>query len=416
VATLDAETQHLLRDLAPQVLAKLLRRYRELAGCDDAVQEALLAAATQWPESGLPENPLGWLLTVATRRVSDQLRADASRRLREKLVVSWIPMDEQIALAADEQSEPFDDTLHLLFLCCHPALSPASQVALTLRTVGGLTTREIANAYFVPEATMAQRLSRAKQSIRDSGIGFGSVGAADVAARASAVRTVLYLIFNEGYAATSGDVLQRVDLSDEAIRLTRMLARAQPTDPEVTGLLALMLLTDARRAARSGQYGELVPLDEQDRSLWDRQAIEEGTRLVERALAARAIGPYQVQAAIAAVHDEAKDTASTDWAQIAKLYEVLLALEENPMVRLSRAIALSMVEGPEAGLHELDLLAADPRIATHFRLHAVRGHLLSRLGQAAAAREQFRKAAAGTTSTPERNYLMLRAAKLAEQS
>jgi RNA polymerase sigma factor (sigma-70 family) len=415
VTVLDRAAQRLLRDLAPQVLATILRRYRDFAGCDDAVQEALLAAATQWPAQGVPENPLGWLVRVATRRVSDQLRSETARRLREHLAVSLVPIDEQIALAADELAEPFDDTL-LLFMCCHPALSMASRVALTLRAVGGLTAAEIARAYWVPESTMAQRLGRAKQTIQASGVAFAVPTEEERAERAAAVLKVLYLVFNEGYTASGGAEVHRVDLSDEAIRLTRLLARSLPRDAEVNGLLALMLLTDARRAARTGPYGELVPLDEQDRTRWNREAIAEGTALVEHALSLGAPGPYQVQAAIAALHDEASDTQSTDWAQILELYGVLLGFEDNPMARLSRAIAVSMVRGPEAGLEELDVVTRDARLDGHFRVHAVRGHLFERLGKADAASSEYRRAAGGTTSTAERDYLLLKASRVAAYS
>lgn len=413
--TLDRDAQRLLRDLTPRVLGTIVRRYRDFAGCEDAVQEALLAAAMQWPEQGIPDNPAGWLIHVATRRITDQVRAEAARRLRERLVVSLIPVDEQIALAADEAGAAArDDTLELLFLCCHPALSPTSQIALTLRAVGGLTTPEIARAFLVPEATMAQRLSRAKQAIKGSGVPFEMPGAAELPGRVGAVTKVLYLIFNEGYTASAGDELSRTDLSNEAIRLTRLLERSLPEDPEVKGLLALMLLTDARRAARTGPRGELVPLDQQDRSLWDREAIAEGLALITGALARGAVGPYQVQAAIAALHDEAASNEATDWAQILALYGVLLGMSDNPMVRLSRAVALTMVEGPAAGLEVLGELARDPRLAENHRLDAVRAHVLERAGDRAAAIVCYRRAAARTASTAERDYLLLHAARLAE--
>src|SRR5262245_38120584 len=257
-----AAIQRLLRDVAPQVLGVVVRRYRDFAACEDAVQEAFLAAATQWPREGIPDSPRAWLIQVASRRITDQVRADVARRQREALVVSLVPPDEQIALAADTAgATERDDTLELLFMCCHPALSPARAIALTLRAVGGLTTAEIARAFLVPEATMAQRISRAKQSIKTSGRGFEMSGGADLAARLASVMHVLYLIFNEGYAASSGDEIIRVDLSAEALRLTRWLYGLVPDDPEVAGLLALMLLTDARRAARIGPDGEIIPLD-----------------------------------------------------------------------------------------------------------------------------------------------------------
>jgi RNA polymerase sigma factor (sigma-70 family) len=406
------ETQRLLRDLTPFVLGVLVRRYRDFAGCEDAVQEALVAAARTWPTGGVPDNPRGWLIRVATRRLTDQIRAEAARRLREQLVVGLVPAEEQIAVAAGANER--DDTLDLYFMCCHPALSPASQVALTLRAVGGLTTAEIARAFFVPEATMAQRLSRAKQTIRDAGARFDEPDRAAQLARLGQVLQVLYLIFNEGYAATSGDDLVRVDLSSEAIRVARLLDQLLPETPEVKSLLALMLLTDARRAARTGPNGELIPLDAQDRGRWDRAMIAEGTRLLETAINSGERGPFTIQAAIAALHDEAPSTDATDWAQIMMLYEALLRLGDNPMVRLSHAIALGMVQGPRAGLAALDALARDPRIANHYRLDAARAHLLERAGDHAAAIEHYRRAAERTTSTPERNYLMLHAARLAE--
>jgi RNA polymerase sigma factor (sigma-70 family) len=417
VTTLDPTTQRALRELVPHVLGTIMRRYRDLPGCEDAVQEALIAAAKQWPVQGVPDNPAGWLIHVATRRITDQVRAETARRLRERLVVSLIPADEQIALAADEEAAASrDDTLDLLFLCCHSSLSPASQVALTLRAVGGLTTMEIARAFLVPEATMAQRLSRAKQTIKSSGVGFEELSNAERMNRLSAVRQALYLIFSEGYSATSGEQLHRTDLSNEAIRLTRMLARSVPDDPEVKGLLALMLLTDARRGARLSEDGDLVPLDEQDRSRWDREAIAEGLALVADALPRGAVGPYQIQAAIAALHDEAPDIASTDWPQIVALYSVLLRMADNPMVRLNRAIALAMVEGPAAGLAELDALAKDPRVAEHYRLDAVRGHLYERAGDREKAVFHYQRAASRTTSIAERNHLLLRGARLREES
>jgi RNA polymerase sigma factor (sigma-70 family) len=407
-------TARLLRELTPRVLATIVRRYRNFAGCEDAVQEALVAAAQQWPTTGVPENPLGWLIRVATRRVTDELRSIAARRVREHLVVSLIPADEQIALAADRLEPERDDTLDLFWMCCHPALSTSSQVALTLRAVGGLTTAEIARAFLVPETTMAQRLSRAKQTIKDSAIELARPTDADRAARLGAVLQVLYLIFNEGYTATSGETLQRIDLSSEAIRVVRMLAGSIPATAEIEGLLALMLLTDARRDARSGPNDELIPLDEQDRARWNRTAIDEGNALLASALGRGTPGPYQVQAAIAALHDEAASTETTDWAQIAALYDVLIAMTDSPMARLSRAIARAMVEGPAAGLAEIEDLARDPRIGGNYRLAAARGHLHERAGDLAAAVTNYRRAADATTSTPERNYLLLKAARLDE--
>ena len=411
----DNHAQDLLRDLAPQVLRVLLRRYRDFGGCEDAVQEALLAAATQWPKQGMPDNPRAWLITVATRRLTDQIRADTARRLREQLVVSLIPVDEQIALAADAaRVNERDETLDLYFMCCHPALSSASQIALTLRAVGGLTTGEIARAFLVPEATMAQRLTRAKQTIRSAGATFPELTPADRTARLSTVLKVIYLIFNEGYTTSGGNQLYRVDLSAEAIRVGRLLAELMPDEPEVGSLLALMLLTDARRAARTGPNGELIPLDEQDRSRWDRVRIREGQRILQRALVRGTTGPYQIQAAIAALHDEARSSDETDWPQIRELYALLLRFQDSPMARLSHAVAIAMVEGPAVGLAALDEMATDSQLATSHRLDAVRAHLLERTGDRQGAIRHYRQAAQRTTSTPERNYLLLHAARLSE--
>jgi RNA polymerase sigma factor (sigma-70 family) len=411
---LDSSAQDLLHDLAPSVLSALLRRYRDFGGCEDAVQEALLAAVMQWSTHGMPDNPKGWLITVATRRLTDQIRADTARRLREHLVVSLIPVDDQIALAADAAgANERDETLDLYFMCCHPALSQASQIALTLRAVGGLTTAEIARAFLVPERTMAQRLTRAKHAIKSAGRAFPELTADDRAARLPTVLKVLYLTFSEGYTASEGDELYRLDLSNEAIRVARLLSRLLPDQPEVGGLVALMLLTDARRAARTGPDGELIPLDEQVRSRWNRCRISEGKRILERALAQGAVGPYQIQAAIAALHDEAPSTEATDWPQILALYDVL-RFHDSPMAGLSRAIALAMVNGPGAGLAALDDLALDPRLSSHHRLAAARAYLLERAGRHAEAIDEYRRAAQRTTNTPERNYLLVHAARLSD--
>lgn len=407
---------HLLREAAPRVLGAVARRHRDFAAAEDAVQEALLAAATQWPEQGIPDNPDGWLYRVALRRLTDQLRSELARARREATVVHVLPDDERFAAAPDAGLDAEDDdSLTLLFLCCHPALTPASAIALTLRAVGGLTTAEIARAFLVPESTMAQRVSRAKQTIKASKLPFEMPAGAAYGERLRAVLHVLYLIFNEGYAASFGASLRRDELSSEAIRLARMLRERLPGDGEVAGLLALVLLTDARRAARTGPAGELVPLDEQDRGLWDRAAIAEGEALVEEALVRGAVGPYQLQAAIAALHDHAPSTEETDWCQIRALYELLLRMAENPMVALNHAIAVAMVEGPAAGLARLDELARDPRLAGHHRLDAVRAHLLERAGDPAAAIERYRAAAARTQSLPERDYLIAKAARLAAE-
>lgn len=397
--------QQALREHAPFVLGVLVRRYRDFGACEDAVQEALIAAARTWPADGMPDNPRGWLIRVATRRLTDQIRAATARRLREELVVATVPFETQIELAAGSNER--DDTLDLYFMCCHPALSPASQIALTLRAVGGLTTAEIARAFLVPEATMAQRLSRAKQTIRDAGAVFET----DLA-RLGEVLHVLYLIFSEGYTASSGDALVRVDLSSEAIRVVRLLARLVPEASEVQALLALMLLTDARRAARTGPNQALVPLDEQDRSRWDAAMIAEGTRLLDEAFAGGARGPFALQAAIAALHDAAPSTEATDWPQIAALYAALAQYGDNPMVRLSHAVAIGMAEAPEAGLAALDAIAGDPRLANSHRLDAARAGLLERAGDRAGAIHHYQRAATRTASTPERDYLILRAARM----
>jgi RNA polymerase sigma factor (sigma-70 family) len=403
----------LLRALAPQVLGILVRRYGRFDACEDAVQEALLAAAVQWPAEGLPESPRGWLVTVASRRLTDQLRSEQARRRREDTAAAQVPADAAFAPAPDEEQEPeHDDTLTLLILCCHPALSPASQLALTLRAVGGLTTAQIASAFLVPEATMAQRISRAKQSIRAAGGGFEMPPEPERTERLRVVLHVLYLIFNEGYIASSGPVLQRGELTREAIRLTRAVHALLPDDGEVAGLLSLMLLTDARRAARTRADGTLIALADQDRSRWNRAYIEEGTALITDALARATLGPYQVQAAIAAVHDEAPTAQDTDWPQILALYELLARVAPNPMVTLNHAVAVAMVHGPRAGLELLATLDADERMAGHHRLDAVRAHLLEMAGDHAAAGAGYHAAARRTTSLPEQRYLEARAARL----
>ncbi|NVB83956.1 MAG: sigma-70 family RNA polymerase sigma factor [Kofleriaceae bacterium] len=408
--------EQLLRELAPQVLGAVIRRYRDFSASEDAVQEAMLAAATQWQRDGLPDNPRAWLIRVAAMRMIDHVRSEVARRRREEIVVSLIPPEMQLAAPPDGDAEGrnADDTLTLLFMCCHPSLTPASAIALTLRAVGGLTTAEIAKAFLVPEATMAQRISRAKQTIKDSGIPFEKPSGDERAERLPQVLHVLYLIFNEGYTSSGGPQLARVELSEEAIRLTRAVHGLLPDNGDVAGLLALMLLTDARRPARTGPSGELIPLDEQDRSLWNRHAITEGVALVEATLQSGAIGVYQLQAAIAAVHDEAETADATDWPQILALYDVLESLGDNPVVSLNRAIAAAMVHGPAVGLSLLAKLEGDARIAGSHRLAAVRGHFHEKAGDLAAAIACFRAAAARTTSTPERDYLLTRAARLAD--
>ena len=406
--------EHLLRELAPQVLGAVVRRYGDFAASEDAVQEALLVAATKWPDEGVPDNPRAWLIQVAARRMSDHLRAELARRRRETAVMMQEPPDERLVPAADSGHEPEqDDTLLLLFMCCHPALTRSSAIALTLRAVGGLSTSEIARAFMVPEATMAQRISRAKQLIKKSGVRFCEPTEDERDERLGAVLHVLYLIFNEGYASSAGPSLQRADLSSEAIRLSRAVHHLLPADAEVAGLLALLLLTDARRAARTGPDGELIPLDEQDRTLWDRALIAEGVALISETLSRGAVGPYQLQAAIAAVHDEAARPQDTDWPEILALYGLLQRMSDNPMVTLNHAIAAAMVYGPKRGLELLEPLDADPRMANHHRLAAVRGHFYERAGDYEAAVAHYRTAATRTSSTPERNYLMMKAARLA---
>jgi RNA polymerase sigma factor (sigma-70 family) len=408
-----SEVEGLLRELAPQVLGVLVRRHGQFDLCEDAVQEALLAAAVQWPAEGVPERPRGWLVTVASRRMTDQIRGESARRRREEAVATASPADELVAPAADADAPAAaDDTLTLLFLCCHPALSAPSQLALTLRAVGGLTTAQVARAFLVPEATMAQRISRAKQTIKAAGARFAMPPPAERPERLRVVLQVLYLIFNEGYAASSGPDLQRADLTAEAIRLARELHRLLPDDGEVAGLLALLLLTDARRPARSRPDGSLVPLAEQDRSRWDAAAIAEGVALISATLARAQLGPYQLQAAIAAVHDEAATAADTDWRQILVLYELLAQVAPSPVVTLNHAVALAMVRGPRAGLELLTTLDDDARMAGSHRLDAVRAHLLELAGDTAAARERYRAAARRTTSLPEQRYLEGRAALL----
>nr|WP_206313728.1 sigma-70 family RNA polymerase sigma factor [Streptomyces coryli] len=403
----------MLRRLAPQVLGALVRRYGHFDAAEDAVQEALLAAAGQWPDKGRPDNPRGWLIRVASRRLVDELRAEEARRRREETVAALTPREDFEAPPPGEARHPSeDDTLTLLFLCCHPELSHTSRIALTLRAVGGLTTAEIARALLVPEATMAQRISRAKKTLKASGARFTRPEGPERGERLAAVLQVLYLIFNEGYTATSGAALHRADLAAEAIRLTRAAHRLLPGDGETTGLLALMLLTDARRDARTGPAGELIPLLEQDRRLWNRGRIKEGVELVTHVLTTARIGPYQVQAAIAAVHDEAERAEDTDWPQILGLYNLLRTLAPSPVVTLNRAVAVGMVDGPRAGLAELERLSGDQRIAGHHRLEAVRAHLLELAGEREAARTAYQTAASRTLSTPEQRYLRLRAAQL----
>jgi RNA polymerase sigma factor (sigma-70 family) len=399
------EVEGLLRELAPAVLGVLVRRSGDFETSEDAVQEALLAAALQWPAEGMPDNPKGWLVRVASRHRIEHWRRDSARRRREEAAAALEPLDAGPISDAD-------DTLTLFFLCCHPSLTPVSQVALTLRAVGGLSTAEIARAFLVPEATVAQRISRAKQRIKTTGAEFRMPPETERLDRIAAVLHVLYLIFNEGYAATSGPALQRVELTAEAIRLAREIRERLPNHGEVAGLLALMLLTDARRSARTRTGGALVPLAEQDRTLWDAEAIAEGVALITDALATKPIGPFQIQAAIAAVHDEAARFEDTDWSQILGLYDLLRSIAPGPMVTLNRIVAVAMVRGPEEGLRELALAEADPALAGHHRVEAVRAHLLEMAGDLETARTHYLVAARRTLSIPEQRYLASRAARL----
>jgi predicted RNA polymerase sigma factor len=400
-----------LRELMPRVLATVVRKFHDFPGAEDAVQVAALAAAMQWPRDGMPDNPRAWLTQVAFRSMADQVRSDSARRRRES----------HFALEAASQSESThdapasgeDDTLVLLFMCCHPTLTTASAIALTLRAVGGLTTAEIAKAFLVPEATMAQRISRAKRTIERSEIPFQLPTPEERADRLRAVSHILYLIFSEGYTSTAGPELRRGDLSHEAIRLSRLLHDLQPDDTEVAGLLALMLLTDARRLARTGAAGELIPLAQQDRALWDKEQIAEGIALLSATLPKGSVGPYQLQAAIGAVHDEAARVEDTDWPQILALYDLLVRMSDNPMVRLNHAIAAAMVHGAAHGLELLDALGADTRLVEHHRLDAVRAHLLELAGDRAGAARHYRTAGAKTGNLAERTYLLMQAARLA---
>ena len=410
---MDTPIELLLRELTPQVLGAVIRRFHDFSSAEDAVQEALIAAVGQWARDGVPANPRGWLIQVASRRMTDHIRSESARRRRENEMLA--EQSQMLEPSTTDVAQDEDDTLVLLFMCCHPALTPASAIALTLRAVGGLTTAEIAHAFLVPEATMAQRISRAKQTIKSSGIPFQLPTAEERAQRQRAVLHVLYLMFNEGYTSSGGADLRRADLSMEAIRLARIVHSLQPYDPEVAGLLALMLLTDARRLARTNDAGELVALMQQDRSRWDAQQIAEGIALLSRTLPKGAVGPYQLQAAIAAVHDEAAKAEDTDWPQILALYELLKRMSDNPMVSLNYAIAAAMVHGPTKGLKLVDALEADTRLADHHRLDAVRAHLLELAGDRLAAIRHYRAAAGKTGNLPERNYLLTQAARLSNE-
>jgi RNA polymerase sigma factor (sigma-70 family) len=406
----EIDVENLLRQLAPQALGAVVRRYGHFDVAEDAVQEAMLAAATQWPSEGLPHNPKGWLITVAARRFTDLLRSEQARRRREDTVARWRLPEQQVDAAG--RPDDSDDTLILLFMCCHPAVSPSSQIALTLRAVGGLTTAEVARAFLVSEAAMTRRITRAKKQIKDSGVPFRLPARAERAERLAVVLHTLYLIFTEGYAATSGHSLYRGELSTEAIRLTRILHQLLPDDCEVAGLLALMLLTDARRHARTNANGELVPLADQDRALWDADKIAEGVALITEVLPRGTAGPYQLQAAIAAIHDEAPSDTETDWPQIKALYELLLQISDNPVIALNHAVAVAMADGPTSGLQRLETLATDKQLAEDHRLYAVRAHLLDMSGETAAACEAYRAAARRARNLPQQRYLIGRATRL----
>jgi RNA polymerase sigma factor (sigma-70 family) len=406
----EIDVENLLRQLAPQALGAVVRRYGHFDVAEDAVQEAMLAAATQWPSEGLPHNPKGWLITVAARRFTDLLRSEQARRRREDTVARWRLPEQQVDAAG--RPDDSDDTLILLFMCCHPAVSPSSQIALTLRAVGGLTTAEVARAFLVSETAMTRRITRAKKQIKDSGVPFRLPARAERAERLAVVLHTLYLIFTEGYAATSGHSLYRVELSTEAIRLTRILHQLLPDDGEVAGLLALMLLTDARRHARTNANGELVPLADQDRALWDADKIAEGVALITEVLPRGTAGPYQLQAAIAAIHDEAPSDTETDWPQIKALYELLLQISDNPVIALNHAVAVAMADGPTSGLQRLETLATDKQLAEDHRLYAVRAHLLEMSGETAAACEAYRAAARRARNLPQQRYLIGRATRL----
>jgi RNA polymerase sigma factor (sigma-70 family) len=409
----ETAVEELLRRLVPHVLGAVVRRYGNFDLAEDAVQESLLAASEQWHTQGTPDNPRAWLIKVASRRLTDLLRSEQARRRREEAAARWAIAEERNPLEFRPVSDA-DDSLILLFLCCHPALPAASQIALTLRAVAGLTTAEIARAFLASEATMTRRITRAKQAIATSGVPFRMPAGEERATRLAAVLHVIYLIFNEGYAATSGASVQRVELSSEAIRLARMVHLLLPDDSEVAGLLSLMLLTNARRSARTNASGELIPMADQDRKLWDQPAIAEGVALVTKALPSGPVGPYQLQAAIAAIHDEAPSVDATDWPQIVALYELLLRCADNPVVRLNLAVAVAMAQGPQAGLALINQIRADDRVAADHRLHAVIGHLLEMDGQKDAARESYLTAARRATSLPTQRYLHAQAARLTD--
>ncbi|MFE6864815.1 RNA polymerase sigma factor [Nocardia sp. NPDC057668] len=399
---------------SPHVLAALLRRHGDLGHCEDAAQEAAEAATVQWDRDGVPTDPRGWLITVASRRLIDRVRADRSRAGREEAVAAAQPRDAHTAPAADRAPiGDSDDTLRMLVLCCHPSLSRPSQVALTLHAVCGLGTAEIAAAYLVPTRTMTQRLTRARSTLRSAGAVFELPSRADLPARIAAVLDVCHLLFTEGHTRSTGSALVDWSLTAEAMRLTRQLHCAIPDHDEIAGALALMLLTDARTATRT-EAGELVPLADQDRSRWDRDLIAEGVAILERVLPRGHIGRFQLQAAIAAVHAESPTWQDTDWPQISILYAMLDRVAPGPFVTLNRAVAVGMERGPAHGLALLAPLLDNPSMRRHHRTHAVRAHLLEMLGDRAAAIESYRRAAQLATSVPEQRYLNDRARRLAD--
>ena len=397
-----------------QILAVLIRLSGDFALAEDALQEAFAEALVHWPVDGVPPRPGAWITTTARRRAIDVIRRATRFRHRKEVLEQLLAADaesfEEPVVVAGEDGVPRDDRLRLLFTCCHPAISLESQVALTLRTVAGLTTREIARAFLSVESAMAQRLVRAKHKIREAEIPFRVPAAADLPGRLDAVLAVIYLVFNEGYTSSSAPGLVRDDLCAEAIRLGRLLDALMPAQPEVEGLLALMLLHVARRAARTGPDGELITLEQQDRTLWDRTAIEEGCALVETALRRGRVGTYQIQAAIAALHAESSSPDRTDWPQIAALYTLLLRLQPSPVVELNRAVAIGMAAGPSAGLALLDGLEARGALEGYHHLSAARAELLVRRGDRAAAVQIYRRAIAECVNPAERTYLETRLA------